>query len=246
MFESVHIASPASAPPGRTCRTPSGKPASSKMRASTKPPDSTVRGSGFRTTALPRARAGATARAERMSGKLNGEITPNHAARYAPRHADAARIARQNEALWLGDHRCSAMNDVGDRVNFETGLWRDTACLTHDPIGELFLMFFQQRRGFAHDRSALFIRRRGPSGLCLLGFRSREPHVLGCRIADACEDGARRGLKHIKHVAFGLLPARGEDASIPCGLDHELWMRCIHRDLPEKGCLLEPSVIRLA
>jgi hypothetical protein len=45
-------------------------------RARTTPPDTAVCGSGLSTTALPRARAGATDLVERMSGKLNGAITP--------------------------------------------------------------------------------------------------------------------------------------------------------------------------
>ncbi len=70
------IASPTSAPPGRTLSRPDGRPASSKIRARATPPATAVRGSGLRTTALPRASAGATARIDRMSGKLNGEMTP--------------------------------------------------------------------------------------------------------------------------------------------------------------------------
>jgi hypothetical protein len=62
------IASPASTPPGRTWRTPSGKPASSKARAKTNPPTIGVCGSGFRITVLPRARAGATERIESTIG----------------------------------------------------------------------------------------------------------------------------------------------------------------------------------
>ncbi len=73
---SVQIASPASTPPGSTCSTPLGSPASSNSRAMMKPPVSAVRGSGLSTTALPVASAGATARLDRMSGKLNGEMTP--------------------------------------------------------------------------------------------------------------------------------------------------------------------------
>ena len=46
------------------------------MRAMMKPPVSAVRGSGLSTTALPAASAGATARVDRISGKLNGEMTP--------------------------------------------------------------------------------------------------------------------------------------------------------------------------
>ncbi len=40
------------------------------------PPVTTVRGSGLSSTALPRASAGATERMLRISGTLNGEITP--------------------------------------------------------------------------------------------------------------------------------------------------------------------------
>lgn len=69
-------AAPVSAPPGRMCRRFSGRPASAKTAARASPPHTAVRGSGLRTTALPRARAGATDRIDRISGALNGEITP--------------------------------------------------------------------------------------------------------------------------------------------------------------------------
>ena len=69
-------AAPASAPPVSSCSTPAGRPASSKARMIITPPVTGVRGSGLRITALPSARAGATERMERISGKLKGEITP--------------------------------------------------------------------------------------------------------------------------------------------------------------------------
>ncbi len=72
----VTTASPTSAPPGSTLSSPGASPASSKTRARITPPLTTVRGSGFKTTALPRARAGATDRMDRISGKLKGAITP--------------------------------------------------------------------------------------------------------------------------------------------------------------------------
>jgi len=53
-----------------------GSPASSKIRAIATPPETAVRESGFSTTALPRASAGATDRIARISGTLNGEMTP--------------------------------------------------------------------------------------------------------------------------------------------------------------------------
>jgi hypothetical protein len=73
---STTIASPTSAPPGSTWKTPAGTPASSKMRAKTAPPEIAVRGSGLRMTALPSARAGAIALMARIVGTLNGAMTP--------------------------------------------------------------------------------------------------------------------------------------------------------------------------
>ncbi len=69
------MALPTGTPPGSICSTPSGRPASAKIRARTTPPHTAVRGSGLSSTALPRASAGATDRMDRISGKLNGEIT---------------------------------------------------------------------------------------------------------------------------------------------------------------------------
>ena len=59
-----------------TCRTPSGRPASSKMRAISTPPLIGVLGSDLRITALPSASAGPTERAGSMTGKFHGQITP--------------------------------------------------------------------------------------------------------------------------------------------------------------------------
>src|SRR3954470_7124888 len=73
---STTSASPTSAPPGSTCSTPAGSPASAKIRANMAPPLIAVRGSGLRITALPSARAGATARMARIVGTLNGAMTP--------------------------------------------------------------------------------------------------------------------------------------------------------------------------
>lgn len=73
---SATSACPASGPPGSTCSSPSGRPASAKTAASARPPQTAVRGSGFSTTPLPSASAGATERIERISGALKGEMTP--------------------------------------------------------------------------------------------------------------------------------------------------------------------------
>jgi hypothetical protein len=91
-------AAPTSAPPGSTCSTPSGRPASSKIRANTTPPHTAVRGSGLRTTQLPRASAGATDRIDRMIGALNGEITPTT--------PTGSRRAIDSRSAWLERSSC--------------------------------------------------------------------------------------------------------------------------------------------
>ncbi len=69
--------SPISDPaPTTTDSTPSGSPASSKIRARISPPVTGVSDAGLMTTALPRARAGATDRCDRCSGKFQGLMTP--------------------------------------------------------------------------------------------------------------------------------------------------------------------------
>ncbi|MNH17374.1 hypothetical protein D3C79_770430 [compost metagenome] len=70
-------ASPISLPaPTTTLSTPAGSPASSKMRASSKPPHTGVSLAGLTTTALPSARAGAIERWVRCKGKFHGLMTP--------------------------------------------------------------------------------------------------------------------------------------------------------------------------
>ena len=76
MFGSVTSASPTSAPPTTTCSSPSGRPASRKTAANIAPPTTGVCGSGLRTTALPRASAGATTRMPSTDGEFQGVIAP--------------------------------------------------------------------------------------------------------------------------------------------------------------------------
>ncbi len=73
----VTKASPISEPgPGMTLSTPSGRPASSKIRASRMPPVTGVSLAGFSTTALPTAMAGAIERLDSWKGKFHGLMTP--------------------------------------------------------------------------------------------------------------------------------------------------------------------------
>ena len=76
MFGSVTRASPTSAPPTTTWSKPSGRPASANTAANIAPPTTGVWGSGLSTTALPRARAGATTRMPSTLGEFHGVIAP--------------------------------------------------------------------------------------------------------------------------------------------------------------------------
>ena len=73
----VTKSSPISEPaPTTTLSTPAGSPASSKTLARMSPPVTGVSLAGLMTTALPRARAGATERWDRCNGKFHGLMTP--------------------------------------------------------------------------------------------------------------------------------------------------------------------------
>src|ERR1700693_222160 len=74
-FESFTSASPTSAPPGRMCKRPGGKPAASKSCAKNTPPHTGDCGSGFSRTALTVASAGATARA--AAGDTSDDPAPD-------------------------------------------------------------------------------------------------------------------------------------------------------------------------
>ncbi len=111
MFGSSIIASPAAASPGSTCSRPAGNPADSNRRASMKPPVTGVLGSGFSTTALPRASAGATARLDRISGALNGEITPTTPC--GTRRAKLMRLAPEGSIMPGG---CVAIDAASSRM----------------------------------------------------------------------------------------------------------------------------------
>ena len=75
-FGSVTSASPTSAPPTTIWSRPSGSPASRKTASNMAPPMIGVCGSGLRTTALPRASAGATTRIPSTLGEFHGVIVP--------------------------------------------------------------------------------------------------------------------------------------------------------------------------
>lgn len=55
---------------------PLGQPRIVQQFGQAMPPATEVRGSGFRITAFPSARAGATERIDKMAGKLKGLMTP--------------------------------------------------------------------------------------------------------------------------------------------------------------------------
>ena len=124
---------PTSAAPGSTCRTPSGRPASWNTRARVTPPDTAVRGSGLSTTALPSASAGATERMARISGKLNGAMTPT-----TPTGRRRARLIRGWFDGMISPRECDGEGSRlvallrGD-VRLEARLGRDRTGLADDP-----------------------------------------------------------------------------------------------------------------
>ncbi len=112
-------ASPTSAPPGRTCSSPSGSPASAKICASTAPPLTAVRGSGFSRTALPSARAGATARIDRIVGTLKGAITPT-----TPTGTRRAMLSRGSEERSSSPYGADARAAASKHSCAEVAIWK--------------------------------------------------------------------------------------------------------------------------
>ena len=121
------MASPTSAPPGSTLTDPAGTPASSKTRASTTPPQTAVRGSGFKMTALPRARAGATDRIDRISGKLKGAITPTTPAGTRREKLSRGISLRRISPVGCDASAAASKHSSDGDVDLEVGLGADAA-----------------------------------------------------------------------------------------------------------------------
>jgi hypothetical protein len=155
-------------------------------------------------------------------------MMPTHAARHAPREADAAAVGRQHQTLRFGHHRRRTAQDVAHHVNFETRLGIDAAGLAHDPVSELFLICLEQRCRAIQHLSALLIGCGGPTGLRRLGFAGGAPHVLGAGLSHPRQDRAGGRLQDIEPATHGAAPCGAKDALAPCRLDEEFRHRRIH------------------
>jgi hypothetical protein len=120
------------------------------------------------------------------------------------------------------------VQDTGHHLHFERGLGLDASGLAHDPVDQFGLVLLHQRRDLAQDRGALVVRRGCPTRLRGPRLGGGLANVLGGGIADAGDDGARRGLEHIERTADGGPPLRAEQTSAPCRLDEDSRYRRVH------------------
>ena len=202
----------------RRCSTPAGRPASSKMRASddaaARP---AVRGSGLRTTALPSASAGATARMPRMSGTLNGEITPTTPTGTRCAMRQPRLLAGEQLAVGPGRERGGLVallgGDVRRRSRPAAGSRRPRAC-SSPAISSACCS--RTGPGPAQDGRALGVRQRGPVPLRGDGGRGGPPARRRGRDTDRAQLGARRGLEHRRGAGTAARPgAPNEDLPEP-------------------------------
>ena len=167
MFGSVTSASPTSAPPGSIWSTPGGSPASSNTRTMLTPPVTAVRGSGLSTTELPSASAGATERMPRMSGTLNGAMTPTT--------PTGTRRAIESRGSSLGSSSPYGVPGRADRgvallagdVQGESGHAADGTDLADVPFRELLGVLLPEIAGTTQHGGAFGVRPRGPLTLRL-------------------------------------------------------------------------------
>ena len=197
---------PVSAPPGSTCSRPSGRPASSNTRARLTPPHTAVRGSGLRITALPSASAGATERIERISGALNGAMTPT-----TPTGTRRARLRRfcslgMISPSGLRGQRRGLVALLAGHVDLELRLRRDRARLAHDPADDVLGVLLDElparrstaarsRNGVAaHSRWASAARsaERATSSASAIPIRPSSCPVAGSTTAASPPDAARQ------------------------------------------------------
>ncbi len=162
---SVISASPTSGPPGSTCSRPSGRPASSKTRARTTPPQ--TRGARVR---LEHDRvAERERRGDRADGQDLREVERRDHADDADRHplgeAEPRLLARQQLAVGAGRERGRLVDLLDGDVRLELGGGADLAALADDPALDLGGVLLPDAAGPAQDRGALGVRHGGPGRL---------------------------------------------------------------------------------
>ena len=192
-FGSVTSASPTSAPPTTIWSSPSGSPASRKTASNIAPPMTGVCGSGFMTTALPSASAGATTRIPSTLGEFHGVMAPTTPDRDAPDHREAAldRCRHERPVGLPGERRCREDLAVGE-VRLVVHLAVRGAGLAHRPDPELLAVGLVDVRGASQDPGPFLVRGLGPGRLGCLGRGSGARDVV---------DGAARTVEMRRPVA---------------------------------------------
>ena len=179
-FGSVTSASPTSAPPTTIWSTPSGSPASRKTASNIAPPMIGVCGSGLRTTALPRASAGATTRIPSTLGEFHGVIVPITPTGIR-RTIDSRPGTTVGTSEPYGCHGSVAAAEdlaVGE-VRLVVHLAVRGAGLAHRPRPELGAVRLVDVGGPAQDARPLLVRGLGPGRLRLPGGGGRSRDVVG-------------------------------------------------------------------
>ena len=212
---STTIASPTSAPPGSTCSTPAGSPASSNTRANIAPPEIAVRGSGLRITALPSASAGATARMARIVGTLNGAITPT-----TPAGTRRAKDNRGDPVRSSSPYGCDGSADglvalLRAGVHLEVPERLDRPGLPRQPALDLVTVGLEHLARPAQHPRPLLERQRRPRPLRLDRPHRRGVHVLRRRLADRGDHLTRRRLHRVIRAAGTVGPRPGPDLALP-------------------------------
>ena len=178
-------------------------------------PHTAVRGSGFKMTALPSASAGATARIERMSGRVERRDHADDADGHAPRERQVRRVRSQDLAVGQRGQAGRAVAGGDRELRLPRSERRDGARLTDDPAVDLLGVALPQIARLAQHRRALFVRLGRPGPLRLGRARRGLAHVGGVGHPDAPELTARGGLDDGSLAAAARAPTIEEQLSGP-------------------------------
>ena len=210
-------ATPTSVPPGSSCSSPAGSPASSKTRTSATPPQTAVRGSGFEQHGVAQ-REGRGDGADREDQReVERRDHGDDADRATAREGPVRRVGGQHLALRVrrqrGGLEALRCRDVG----LEPGLRGYASRLAHDPPLDLLGVGLPQLAGAAQHGGPLLRRPRRPLLLRRRGPGRGPGHVVGTGHADLPEDVSGGGLDHVLHAAGAGGPAVEVDLAGPGG-----------------------------
>ena len=212
---SRHSASPASAAPGITCKTPAGSPASCKARAIMKPPDNGVCGSGFEDDGVARRQC----RCHRTHGqdqrKVERRDDADDAARHTARIAQPRRRALQHFAACAERQGRGRMQQRDCFLHFVHSLGGNAARFACNDGSALIRGVLEHRGGFDKDGAALACRTTGPRALSLCSRLARNGDILRVADADSSQGLAVRRIEHFARAARRRDPFTVEDPAVP-------------------------------